>query len=149
MRSVLGIVAGVIAVVGVACRDAEPAPPAAGAEAAATEPPAESEALRFALCASNVASVDVVDLAEDKLAVHVMLNPDAASAFDALTANNLGRDLAVTAGDEILLAAPISARIASGVISAAPLPREEAERVGAALAALPDGPCGALSSAGN
>jgi preprotein translocase subunit SecD len=137
MRIVIAALAALLA----GCGNAEP-----GAGSAAEETPA----LRFALCASNVVSVDRAESsAGDKYALHVGLAPDAATAFAQLTGDNVGRDLAVTYGDAILLAAPIPGRIASGVITAAPLDAAEAQRVERALASLPAAPCGVVQASGS
>lgn len=126
----------------VACGAAEERPaPAASVE---------TVGLRFALCASNVVSVDLAESpGAERFAVHVGLSPEATAAFAQLTGDNVGRDLAVVYGDEIFLAAPIPGRIASGVITAAPLEAQDAERVQRALAALPERPCGSVSGAGS
>jgi preprotein translocase subunit SecD len=127
-----------------ACGAAEkPAAP----EAAAGE---ETVTLRFALCASNVVSVDRAQSpGAEQLALHVGLTPDAAAAFAALTSENVGRDLVVVIGDQVFLAAPIPAPISSGVITAAPLKAEDAERLEQSLASLPPAPCGVASATGS
>jgi preprotein translocase subunit SecD len=133
MRIAIAALAALLA----GCGNAEP-----GAE--------ETPVLRFALCASNVVSVDRAQSSDaEKFALHVGLTPDAATAFAQLTGDNVGRDLAVTYGDAILLAAPIPGRVASGVITAAPLDAAEAQRVERALASLPDAPCGVVQASGS
>ena len=140
MRALIALLAaGLLA----ACGAAEKPAPAAPAEQ-------EEVALRFALCASNVVSVDRAQSPDAaQLALHVGLAPAAAAAFGALTRDNVGRDLVVMAGEQVFLAAPIPGPISSGVITAAPLTAEDAERLERVLASLPQAPCGVASAAGS
>lgn len=141
MRSAFGV--AVLGLLWLACGGAEQRPaPIAGSAGPGPQ------ALRFALCASKVLAVNLTQSPDGKQSgVHVMLLPAAATELAALTEANVGRDLAVVYGSEIFVVRPITRRIRSGVITAAPLARDEAERQQRSLAALPQAPCGAGSAA--
>lgn len=105
---------------------------------------AASEArVRYALCAANVASIDLVPQPEGRVAVFVQLTPAAAEDFARFTGGQLGRMLEVRYGSEVLVEARIASEIRSGTVGGPYRDRAAAEAARAAIEALPEEPCGA------
>ncbi len=100
--------------------------------------------LRYALCAANVATVEVGEVeGGEAFAVHVRLREPASREFKDFTARHVGEELEVTSAGRVLVRAKIARPIASGVISTPPLPtRELAEAIREAIAGSSSRQCG-------
>ena len=98
----------------------------------------------FRLCKTYVERVSVsrAPVASDRYDVYVHLTGDGRAALAAFTEKWLGRVVCVRTGGEEVVCARVSARIASGVISAQRADASSAARLADAIRAVALAPCG-------
>ena len=112
---------------------------------------AKPAALRFEMCPSQVASVEVIPARRGPYpwGVYVGLSQDATAEFERVTAEHIGEELQVTFDDgEIFLQASIATAIRSGVLSnIAYETQADAERVRERILGSRSERCGAVPKA--